>query len=75
LIAAEAAAKGRSEKTLEAHFSIQTASSAREAIGLLERQPAIDALLVDKALPHADAADLVRYVLEMIPAPKPWPRC
>ena len=67
LIAAEAPRRVALKKTLEAHFSIQTASSAREAIGLLERQPAIDALLVDKALPHADAADLVRYVLEMIP--------
>ena len=67
LIAADSARRAALKKVLEAHFSIQTASSAREAIGLLERQPSLDALIVDKALPLSDAADLVRYILEMIP--------
>ncbi|MGD0781854.1 MAG: PilZ domain-containing protein [Candidatus Aminicenantales bacterium] len=67
LIAADQAKRAALKKTLGAFFSIQTASSAREAIGLLERLPSIDALIVDKGLPHADAADLVRYVREMVP--------
>ena len=61
LIAAAAPRRAALKKTLEAHFSIQTASSAREAIGLLERQPAIDALIVDKALPQAEVLILTMH--------------
>jgi ubiquinone/menaquinone biosynthesis C-methylase UbiE/CheY-like chemotaxis protein len=67
IAAADPGKRAALQKTLESYFSIQSASGAREAIGLLERHPSIDALIVDKGLPHADAADLVRYFREMVP--------
>ncbi len=67
LIAADAAKRTALKEVLQAYFSIESASGAREAIALLGRLPSIDALLIDLGLPNSDAPDLVRYFQEMVP--------
>jgi ubiquinone/menaquinone biosynthesis C-methylase UbiE len=53
--------------SLEADFSVHTAASVREAIGLLGRLPRLEALIVDRSLSASDSGALLRYVQEMIP--------
>ncbi|MDD8025710.1 MAG: PilZ domain-containing protein [Acidobacteriota bacterium] len=54
----------------ESDFSIHTAASARDAIGLFGRLPLVDALIIDRSLAAFESGSLLRYVQEMIPHPE-----